>query len=297
MAIKVVAGKTKPKKDKGFMADAVLKTKSLERKFLSIDLLVPNPLNPNEMSDAQFNMLVDNFKRTGFTDPVFVRPHPEHKGKYRIVGGHHRYDAAKLLGFTEVPCTINTDPAFDDDQEKFQSVRHNVIKGKLSPGKFLKLYESLSKKYAMEIAAESFGFADADEFQKLLKNTMKGLPTEMQAEFKEASKELKTIDDLAKLLNHLFTKYGDTLAYGYMILDVAGKDSVWIRMSAKVRVNLDLLTERCLKEQRALDHVMEGLLAHATTKEFKAVLDTIYKSAKQVQIKAEKELPTLDNLM
>lgn len=38
---------------------AIEKTEQLERKFIDINLLDPNPENPNEMSDAEFNP-VDN---------------------------------------------------------------------------------------------------------------------------------------------------------------------------------------------------------------------------------------------
>jgi hypothetical protein len=36
--------------------DAVEKTKAVQRVFLNKDLLVPNKNNPNEMTDAEFNM-------------------------------------------------------------------------------------------------------------------------------------------------------------------------------------------------------------------------------------------------
>ena len=98
------------------------KTQNLQRKDLPINDLEPNLNNPNEMSEQQFNMLYDNIERMGITDPILVRPLKEKKGKYRIIGGHHRWEVAKIFGYEEVPCTIVNDPNFDDDMEKFQMV-------------------------------------------------------------------------------------------------------------------------------------------------------------------------------
>jgi ParB-like nuclease domain len=191
------------------------KTDALIRKDIDICDLVANEKNPNSMSDAEFNLLFDNFEKTGLTDPILVRALPE--GKHRIVGGHHRVEVAKLHGFTKVPCTIITDPDFDEDQEKFQVVRMNMIRGKMTPEKFMKLYESLSGKYAEEVLKDAFGFAEDAEFKKMIKQIAKDLPPELQADFKKATKELKTINELSQVLNGLFTKYGSTLDYGYMM--------------------------------------------------------------------------------
>jgi ParB/RepB/Spo0J family partition protein len=275
---------------------AQLLTEKLGRMFVDIKVLEPNPMNPNEMLDSQFNLLVDNIKRIGVTDPILVRPHPKEKGKFRIVGGEHRWQAAKHLGFTKVPVTIVDDKAFTEDEEKFQLVRHNVIHGKMSPKKFIEMYESLSSKYTNEIAAESFGFVSAEEFKKLLRTTASTLPPEMKKEFNEASKELKSLDDLAKLLNHLFLTYGDTLPYGYMIFDFDGKDSVWLRMTAKSKKTFLALADICLEKKRSLDHVMELILIDAMAKESTDRMAAIVAGAPEVEIKGAVELPTLDFL-
>ena len=39
------------------------KTKSLKRVDLSVESFVPNELNPNKMSELEFNMLYDNIKK------------------------------------------------------------------------------------------------------------------------------------------------------------------------------------------------------------------------------------------
>jgi ParB/RepB/Spo0J family partition protein len=274
--------------------DAVERTQHLERKMIPVDLIDPTPDNPNEMTDAEFNMLADNFDRVGFVDPVFVRPLPN--GRYRMIGGNHRLEVAKIAGFAEVPATVNTDPEFDDDQEKFQVVRMNVIRGKLSPEKFLKLYQSLSQKYADDVMAESFGFADQEQFKKLVGQVKTSLPEAMQKEFTEAAKEIKTIEDLSKLLNHLFSTFGDTLAYGYMLLDFGGKESVWLRMSPDTRKALLEVGRICVKEKRTVDAIIGGMIRQMAKGKTSELLLQLIAESEPVSLPPDIKLPTEEAL-
>jgi hypothetical protein len=276
------------------VSDALSKTNALERRNLPIGQLVANKDNPNTMSDAEFNMLSDNFDKIGITDPIFVRRIAE--DVYRIVGGHHRWEMAKLHGFEEVPCTIIDDPEFDDDQEKFQVVRMNVIRGKMSPDKFMALYNSLDKKYEAEIMAEAFGFADEEAFKKLTKQMSKSLPKELQADFEKAAKELKTIDGLSKLLNGMFSKYGNTLDYNFMLLDYGGRDSVWIRMASAERKKLIALGHKCIDGAVALDAVLNGLIDFSLSEKGSQILNKLIENGEKVIISEGIELPTLESI-
>lgn len=239
---------------------ALAKTEMLERKNLPVELLLPNPNNPNRMGDKEFNLLVDNMKQVGFVDPAFVRPHPTKAGHYQIIGGHHRIEAAKFLGFKEVPVTVTNDPDMTEELEEFQLVRMNVIHGNIQPTLFLDLYHKYKDKYGEAVLQDMFGFADEAAFKKLIADTKKNLPKEMQAKFVEAAKEVKTIDGLAKILNRLFTQYGSTLDYGYMVVDYGGKDSIWLRVTNKTHKNLLKLGDFCVQNHRTVDAVMGGIL-------------------------------------
>lgn len=242
------------------MSTAQEKTKALARTMLPVDDLIPNEENPNEMGEVELNLLYDNIERMGVTDPILVRPHPEHKGKYKIVGGHHRWEVAKLLGLEEIPVTIIQSKEFDDDMERFQMVRHNVIHGKINPQKFMALYQSLQGKYAEDVAAELFGFANEEEFKRLIQATAKALPTEMKQSFLDATKEVKTIDDLATVLNRLFSTYGDTVPYGFMVFDFGGQDHVWVRMEKRQKKDLLEFGQWCISKNRTLDKAFTVLL-------------------------------------
>lgn len=276
------------------MSDAITRTNALGRDNLAVDQLFVNDLNPNQMSDTEFNLLHDNIERMGITDPILVRPMGD---RYRIVGGAHRFEVAKLLGFTHVPCTIIHDPNFDDDQEKFQIVRHNVIKGKMTPEKFMRLYDSLGNKYTEQVLKDAFGFAEEAEFKKLLKQVEKNLPEDLKQTFKEASKNVKDIDDLSKILQGLFSKHGDSLPYGYLLIDFGGKESVWLRMEDRTRKAVYALGGVCRSRQRTMDDLVGGLIRLVVDGKLDEYLTTIESETKPVQIPSDGvELPTAEFL-
>lgn len=276
--------------------EAIEKTKNHKRVFVPIGSLEANPDNPNEMSEDEFNMLYDNVERVGITDPIFVVPHPENEDGYRIIGGEHRWEVAKLLGFEEVPVTIVEDEDFTVDEQKFQMVRHNIIHGKMSPKKFMDLYSSLQDEYSQEVAAEMFGFTDAEEFQKLIAATKKELPKEFHEDFDAAKGELKTIDDLANLLNGLFSKHGDTLPYGYMIFDFGGKESVWLRLPTSDLNMMKGIGAICMEANCSMDSLVMSMMQHVMGD--KELMSDLAAESDKVDLSnlAEDTLPTLDFL-
>ena len=297
------------------------KTRALLRLELPLSLLVKNERNPNKMNARDFDLLVDNLEQTGLTDAILVRPMNfkamqtlahgagNHAGaitkevisagmKFKIVGGHHRYDAAAYLGFEDVPVTVIMDPKFDEKRETFQMVRMNTIHGKLDPAAFFKIYTDLTDEYTDEVLQEAFGFSDEAEWKRLINQTAKALPNkELQAKFKEAAAEVKTIDGLSKLLNEMFTKYGDTVPFGYMIVDFGGQKSVWLRVSKKTMDAVDAIGILCMDKQRTMDDVFGGVMKLIASGDLKEQIEKIV--AETPEVKLPKNLmvvPTKDNV-
>lgn len=276
---------------------AAEKTNSLQRLDVTPDRLVKNDKNPNKMSQRAFDLLCDNLEQTGLTDAILVRPIAGTE-KFKIVGGHHRFDAAQYLGFETVPVTVITDPNFDEDMETFQLVRMNTIRGSLDPESFYKLYESLQDKYSDSIMQDAFGFAEEKEFKRLIEQTAKALPDKhLQDKFKEAAAEIKTIDGLSQLLNQMFTKYGDTLPFGYMIFDHAGQRSMWLRIEGKTMKALDLIGDMCIEHSRTVDDVIGGVLQSIAKGDAAELLTKVLEGSPHVVVSKDlKVAPTKDNL-
>jgi ParB-like nuclease domain len=81
--------------------------------WVDIDLLIPNPWNPNAMDTEMFSKAIESIHRFGFVDPVTVRE--VGLDGYQIIDGEHRVRAAKEhsgactktthVGMTQLPIT------------------------------------------------------------------------------------------------------------------------------------------------------------------------------------------------
>jgi hypothetical protein len=132
----------------------------------------------------------------------------------------------------------------------------NVIHGKMDPYQFFQLYQNLAPKYADDVMQDMLGFADDAEFQRLVNQTAKVLPTKAaQEKFKQqvAEQEINTVKGLHHLLNYMINKYGDTLPYGYMVVDYGGKKSIWLQVSDKTYKSLEVIGDICMDRSRTMD--------------------------------------------
>lgn len=271
-----------------------MSSEMIERKPLPIGELDGFEGNPNKMGARAFDLLVDNMDKHGCTENVVVRPKGD---RFEIVSGHHRVQAAQYLGWEEVPCAVILDPDFDDEAAAFQVVRMNAIRGKLDPQLFISHYQKVAGKYGDEILQDMFGFADEAEFKKLITSTAKSLPKELQDKFKEAAKEVKTIDGLAKLLNEMFTKYGDTVPFGYMVFEHGKQRHMWLRMEKKTFDALQFIGEMCVETSTTMDDILGALIRRAAKGDLSEAMQEIVDAAPKVVLPTGFLLtPTKDNI-
>jgi len=191
------------------------------------------------MTADEFNMLSENIEDVDFLQPVLVVPLEirDDRQIFRIVDGEQRYENERLRDSKTIPCIIADPDRVPEAKQMFQTVRMNKIKGHLNTRKFNDLVNRLVKtgEYKFSELAHEFGFVNEDEFQLLVESARESLPEDpdMRKEFDAAKEDIKTVDDLSLLLNRLFTKYGSTLPYNYMLLDFGGKNHIWVRMSPR----------------------------------------------------------------
>lgn len=197
--------------------------------MLPKDKIRANPYNPNVVSADIFNSIVENIEDFGFVQPIIVAPLPKKdKHDFQIIDGEHRFDALCLLDVSEIPCIIKS---VSLDEQKFQTVKMNRLRGKMDLKKFTALVEDLMAKYSFEEVAEYLAFTDPTELEQMIESTRESLPTdELKEEFDKVKNDIKTIDDLSIVLNRLFTSFGSTLPANFMILDFGGKNHIWVRM-------------------------------------------------------------------
>lgn len=269
-------------------------TDMIERKPIALTLIDGFEGNPNKMGARAFDLLVDNMQAHGCTENLVVRPKGD---RFEIISGHHRFQAAQYIGWETIPCAVILDPAFDDEAAAFQVVRMNAIRGRLDPQLFMEQYSKVAGKYGDEILQDMFGFSDEAEFKKLITATAKGLPKEMQDKFKEAAKEVKTIDGLAAILNSLFTKFGDTIPYGYMIMDYGNQRHVWLRMEKKTYDALVLIGDLCTETSKSMDEVLGAVVRKIAKGDLSEVMSEIIEKAPNVVLPTGFALmPTMDHI-
>lgn len=197
-----------------------------ELRDIPIDLLVGMDLNPNVMSDAEFNRLTKELEITGFIDPIQVVPLED--GRYRIIGGHQRTDAARVLGYKTVPCVVLTDEKFKDaDLQKFILMRLNLLRGKIDAEKFIRLYQEVAERYSQEVLQDLFAVVDSSEWAKLTAGVNKalksaGISEDILEKYDGILKEVRAIDDLAVVLNKIFSEHGNELASDFMVFSYLG---------------------------------------------------------------------------
>ena len=106
---------------------------------IEVSMIIP----PSErlMIDDNLQNLVDSIREYGILEPLLLRPN---NGKYQIIIGNKRYEAARLLGLKTVPALVKN---VDDEVVEQYKMINNYDKKKNAPsmeGKFIN--SSLPKK-------------------------------------------------------------------------------------------------------------------------------------------------------
>ena len=222
-----------------------VKPTSLRIEDVHVDLLVPNPDNINEMDEKTFGYLVENIREVGLIDPVQVIPTLD--GKYFIMGGEHRWKAAKQIGYQYVPAVILTDTRWTDaDYTDLISFRMNVLKGAQKPEKFLKVYDRMSAKFGAEKLQEVFQIADKVLWKKLTKNLTQGMreqgvPEALVDSIEAASDKSKSFEAFNKKLTKIMKDYQSAGGSGVVVIH-SGQKSLVVPVSADVLEMMEALS-------------------------------------------------------
>lgn len=99
-------------------------------------------MNARFMRHEEFQRLVANIKRDGqLTSAPFACLDPA-DGKYEVLSGNHRVQAAISAGLETIPCII-TDDEMSEEQRIAIQLSHNAIVGQDDPDILKKLYDKI----------------------------------------------------------------------------------------------------------------------------------------------------------
>lgn len=80
----------------------------MKARKISVNSLVNNPQRLQRGDETFLYKLRRHVESSGCYEPIVVRPHPTHKGKFEIINGHSRLTVLKALGHRSVLCVIWT---------------------------------------------------------------------------------------------------------------------------------------------------------------------------------------------
>jgi len=245
------------------------KATDISRVELDPNTLIGADWNPNEMAPEDFNLLKEQIVEIGFIDPPTVVEVEDSNGKpfYRIIGGHHRVAAAKELKLRKIPVDVlQGDRWKDEDLQKLQTVRLNVLHGKMNPEKMVTLYNEMAGKYGDSVT-KMLGYASDAGLKKMIKQVQgdlaKTLEPELAKQFQEQAKEAKTIGDLEKIIQRLIADSGETAKYGFVVFSWGGKEHIYVAMSDKTREAMKRIVRASRDRKVDINEVIEEAIVDA----------------------------------
>ena len=236
---------------------------SIVVKDIHVDSLVPNERNTNEMATAMFNRLVQEIKEVGFLSPLNVVPIAD--SKYFILGGEHRWKAAREAGMTYVPCCIHADERWKDmDEVDLETFKLNAISGEVNGEKFCKLYQRMCEKIGAERARDALAVTDGGKWKQLTKGIKialkeQGATQDVLDEVEEASEKAKDPNDLHKKIDRILKKHmqGSSRA---MIFQNALREHVLIQASTEVYDAIKKIVEVASNNQKDVNEMLAPVI-------------------------------------
>jgi len=223
--------------------------------MIPIEKLRPLDIELRMMTSEEFNLLCQSIREGKFSEPIRVVKDGDF---FRILDGNHRYMALRdVFHAKEVPCIVLGEMGKDYDELRFwqEAIRVNNIKGEFNPAalakKVIEIYEKLKVKYDADEIKRKLGFSGKkSEFEKILQQVEKTLPSEMKKKFREAAREIGSIEDLSKVLNALFREYGKSLECNFMVFVWGGKECVMVRCDSELWSLVKMFFERVEAEKK-----------------------------------------------
>lgn len=132
----------------------------IDFRIVDIELIHPNPWNPNDMEAEFFEAIVSQVKSEGMIQPVLVFPHPEKPGEFMIADGEHRWKASKFAGLKKLGVIV---VPYDPTKAKLKTISMNNLRGQNIPIKLARLLVDLHKEYSPAQIRSLTGIGEDDQ--------------------------------------------------------------------------------------------------------------------------------------
>lgn len=230
---------------------------------IPVEQIRKNPWNPNVMSESDFNELCRSMDESGMVEPILVRPVEHVDGvpcAYEVINGEHRWQALRIRGEVTVPAIV---VEWDDEKAMAETFRLNALRGHIDLEKFMQLWNQLVATRGEEVARQMLALTDQVKFEQFVKRVRAELPKEMRPKFDEVRKGIRTMSDLATVLNKLFAEYGDSVPLSYMFFTYGGQMHLMVQMDGSLRKVIDGVTYVCTTGKHDIGEVLVEMLSCA----------------------------------
>jgi len=186
---------------------------------VDINLVHPNPYNPNKMDDRTYKLTLKSIEEDGLMGEIIVREDPDKPNEFIIIDGEHRWKAARELGYETIKVEVK---AKDTPEAMISTLRLNKARGENDPIKEAEVIHELHKTYSTEEIEEKLGYTK--EEQEGLENLMNfdfnqynegeeedlpsDVPTEYKFEVMLTDKQHKIIETALKEIGEESTAEG-----------------------------------------------------------------------------------------
>lgn len=110
--------------------------------LIEVSRIEPDPDQPRKRFDEEsLEQLAHSLKTKGQLQPIRVR-WVEGRGKYMVISGERRYQAAKRAGLATLECVVHEQPLSDDEKLELMLIE-NAIRENLNPIEQAKAYREL----------------------------------------------------------------------------------------------------------------------------------------------------------
>lgn len=231
--------------------------------------------NPNEMSEATFDELVEGIRKDGFDEPCLVVPKYDDNGKatgrYIMASGHHRMKAVKVLGWTSVPCVIKE--GWNEFALEAALVRRNMLRGEINATKFTALYNKAIDHHGMdrEMAKRLMGITDKKIFEKLYLSVKNSLTPKHRAMLESSEEKIESVDDLSSTLNRIFRESGSQLEQGYLVFNYGGKSNSYYKVGKDTETLLRNFDQALRDTGKSADQLWAQVLSRGLSSDEKTV--------------------------
>ncbi len=248
--------------------------------WIDIEDCADNWWNPNRETADTFNRLHESIQDLGFVqniqvvaineelvaafqeeeDKQKVRELMAQGKKWLILHGSHRVESALLAGkenLSQVPAVVMQ--ANEVYKLMAMSFRLNHIHGRWDLDAVARLYERLVKaspEFSEQAIRDMLGVTSKKELDALINRTKKELPPEMRDALEAARQEIKTIDDLSRVLNELFSRFGEDLVHGFMTFTFGGKLHTMVRLTKEANLFLARVKQFCREHNVDINDVL-----------------------------------------